>query len=62
MNQFQFEKSTDSSIMNRIGLNLPYNFHSGRTDKNGGHRDLRNASGLASYHYHNEEVILYEKS
>lgn len=26
--------------------------HSGRTDRNGGHRDNRNASGLGSYHYH----------
>ena len=26
--------------------------HSGRTDSNGGHRDLKNLSGLGSYHYH----------
>lgn len=26
--------------------------HSGRTDKNGGHRDNKNVSGLGSYHYH----------
>lgn len=26
--------------------------HSGRTDKNGGHRDKKNVSGLGSYHYH----------
>lgn len=26
--------------------------HSGRTDKNGGHKDNKNASGLGSYHYH----------
>lgn len=28
--------------------------HSGRTDKNGGHKDNKNASGLGSYHYHCE--------
>lgn len=26
--------------------------HSGRTDKSGGHKDNKNASGLGSYHYH----------
>lgn len=26
--------------------------HSGRTDKNGGHKDNKNASGLGNYHYH----------
>ena len=26
--------------------------HSGRTDKNGGHRDNKNVSGLGYYHYH----------
>ncbi len=26
--------------------------HSGRTDKNGGHRDNKNVSGLGPYHYH----------
>ena len=26
--------------------------HSGRTDKNGGHRDKNNVSGLGPYHYH----------
>lgn len=26
--------------------------HSGRTDKNGGHRDNQNKSGLGYYHYH----------
>lgn len=26
--------------------------HSGRTDKNGGHKDNKNVSGLGSYHYH----------
>lgn len=26
--------------------------HSGRTDRNGGHRDTSNRSGLGSYHYH----------
>ena len=26
--------------------------HGGRTDKNGGHRDNKNTSGLGSYHYH----------
>lgn len=27
-------------------------FHTGRTDGDGGHRDLKNASGLGYYHYH----------
>ena len=31
---------------------LATNAHSGRTDKNGGHRDNKNVSGLGSYHYH----------
>lgn len=26
--------------------------HSGRTDSNGGHRDVNNVSGLGSYHFH----------
>jgi len=26
--------------------------HSGRTDKNGGHKDNKNVSGLGNYHYH----------
>lgn len=26
--------------------------HSGRTDRNGGHKDNKNKSGLGSYHYH----------
>lgn len=26
--------------------------HSGRTDRNGGHKDNKNVSGLGSYHYH----------
>ena len=26
--------------------------HAGRTDKNGGHKDKNNVSGLGPYHYH----------
>lgn len=33
-------------------LSLTLYAHSGRTDSNGGHRDVNNVSGLGSYHYH----------
>ena len=35
-----------------MGFYIPYSFHSGRTDSNRGHRDLRNVSRLGFYHYH----------
>lgn len=31
---------------------MPTFAHGGRTDKNGGHKDNNNVSGLGSYHYH----------
>ncbi len=31
---------------------MPIFAHGGRTDKNGGHKDNNNVSGLGSYHYH----------
>ena len=35
-----------------ICISLNTYAHSGRTDKNGGHKDNQNKSGLGSYHYH----------
>ena len=35
-----------------IGAKGNSNAHSGRTDKNGGHKDKNNVSGLGGYHYH----------
>ena len=35
-----------------IGMSANVFAHSGRTDKNGGHKDNNNVSGLGSYHYH----------
>lgn len=33
-------------------VTLTVEAHQGRTDKNGGHKDNKNVSGLGSYHYH----------
>lgn len=39
------------SIMLLMSLSV-ISAHSGRTDRNGGHKDNKNVSGLGSYHYH----------
>lgn len=35
-----------------VALGMNCYAHSGRTDKNGGHKDNQNKSGLGNYHYH----------
>ena len=52
-----------TSIRNTLSSNYFYNtseklkvlFHSGRTDKNNGHKDTKNKSGLGLYHWHDKK-------
>lgn len=40
------------ALLVAMGMMTSAYAHGGRTDKNGGHKDNKNASGLGSYHYH----------